>query len=41
VVGDSACYSAAFRGPLGRASGRFPVTVMMNPKIAAAIAAIG
>ena len=36
-----ACRSAAFYGTLGRASARFSVTVKMDPKIAAAIAAIG
>jgi hypothetical protein len=41
VRADSACYSAAFYGTLRRASARFPVTVKKDPKIAAAIAAIG
>lgn len=41
VRADSACYSAAFYGTVRRASARFPVTVTMDPKIAAAIAAIG
>ncbi len=38
---DSACCSAAFYGTVRRASARFPVTVTMDPKIAAAIAAVG
>ena len=37
----AACYSAAFYGTVCRASARFSVTVKMDPKIAAAIAAIG
>ena len=41
VRADSAYYSAAFYGALRRASARFSVTVKMDPKIAAAIAAIG
>jgi hypothetical protein len=38
---DSACYPAAFYGAVRRASARFSVTVRIDPKIAAAIAAIG
>jgi hypothetical protein len=38
---DPACGSASFCGTLRRASARFSVTVKMNPKIAAAIAATG
>ena len=38
---DSACYFAAFYGTIRRASARFPVTLTMDPKIAAASAAIG
>jgi hypothetical protein len=41
VRADSACYSAAFYGTLRRASARFSVTVKMDRKIAAVIAAIG
>ncbi len=41
VRAGSACYSAAFYGTVRRASARFSVTVKMDPKIAAAIAAIG
>ncbi len=41
VRADSACYSAAFQGTVRRASARFPVTVKMDPKIAAAVAAVG
>lgn len=41
VRADWACYSAAFYGTVRRASVRFWVTVKMDPKIAAAIAAIG
>ena len=41
VRADSAYYSAAFYGALRRASARFSDTVKMDPKIAAAIAAIG
>lgn len=40
VRADSAYYSAAFCGAVRRAGARFSVTVNMNPKIAAAIAAI-
>jgi hypothetical protein len=38
---DSACSSAAFYGTVRRASARLSVMVKMDPKIAAAIAAIG
>ena len=38
---DSAYYSAAFCGAVRRAGARFSVTVTMDPKIRAAIAAIG
>jgi len=41
VRADPACCSAACYGTLHRASARLPVTVKMDPKIAAAIAAIG
>ncbi len=41
VRADSAYYSAAFYGTVRRASARFSVTMKMDPKIAAAIAAIG
>jgi hypothetical protein len=41
VRADSAYYSAAFCGAIRRAGARFSVTVTMDPKIAAAIAAIG
>jgi hypothetical protein len=41
VRADSAYYSAAFCGAVRRAGARFSVTVSMDPKIAAAIAAIG
>ncbi len=41
VRADSAYYSAAFCHAVRRAGARFSVTVNMNPKIAAAIAAIG
>jgi len=41
VRADSACYFAAFCGTVRRASARFSVTMKMDPKIAAAIAAIG
>ena len=40
VRADSAYYSAAFCGAVRRAGARFSVTVNMDPKIAAAIAAI-
>jgi Transposase DDE domain group 1 len=40
VRADSAYYSAAFCGAVRRAGARFSVTVNMNPKVAAAIAAI-
>jgi Transposase DDE domain group 1 len=40
VRADSAYYSAAFCGAVRRGGARFSVTVTMNPKIAAAIAAI-
>jgi len=40
VRADSAYYSAAFCGAVRRAGARFSVTVTMDPKIAAAIAAI-
>jgi hypothetical protein len=38
---DSACYSAALYGPVRRVGARFSVTVQIDPKIAAATAAIG
>ncbi len=38
---DSAYYPAAFRGPVRRVGARFSVMVRMDPKIAAAIAAVG
>lgn len=38
---DSAYYPAAFRGPVRRVGARFSVMVQIDPKIAAAIAAIG
>jgi hypothetical protein len=41
VRADSAYYSAAFCGAVRRAGARFSVTVTMDPKIRAAIAAIG
>jgi hypothetical protein len=41
VRADSSYYSAAFCGAVRRAGARFSVTVNMDPKIAAAIAAIG
>jgi Transposase DDE domain group 1 len=41
VRADSAYYSAAFCDAVRRAGARFSVTVTMDPKIAAAIAAIG
>ena len=41
VRADSAYYSAAFCGAVRRAGARFSVTVNMDPKVAAAIAAIG
>jgi hypothetical protein len=41
VRADSAYYSAAFCGAVRRAGARFSVTVNMDPKIAAAIAAVG
>jgi hypothetical protein len=41
VRADSAYYSAAFCGAVRRAGARFSVTASMDPKIAAAIAAIG
>lgn len=41
VRADSAYYSAAFCGAVRRAGARFSVTVTVDPKIAAAIAAIG
>ena len=41
VRADSAYYSAAFCGAVRRGGARFSVTVPMDPKIAAAIAAIG
>ena len=41
VRADWACYSAPFYGTVRRASARFSVTVRIDPKIAAAIAAIG
>jgi hypothetical protein len=41
VRADSAYYSAAFCGAVRRAGARFSVTATMDPKIAAAIAAIG
>jgi hypothetical protein len=40
VRADSAYYSAAFCGAVRRAGARFSVTVNMDPKIAAAIAAV-
>jgi hypothetical protein len=40
VRADSAYYSAAFCGAVRRAGARFSITVNMDPKIAAAIAAI-
>ena len=40
VRADSAYYSAAFCGAARRAGARFSVTVNMDPKVAAAIAAI-
>jgi hypothetical protein len=41
VRADSSYYSAAFCGAVRRAGARFSVTVNMDPKVAAAIAAIG
>ena len=41
VRADSAYYSAAFCGAVRRSGARFSVTVTMDPKIRAAIAAIG
>jgi hypothetical protein len=41
VRADSACWSAAFCGAVRRADARFPVMVKIDPKVAAAIAAIG
>ena len=41
VRADSAYYSAAFCGAVRRAGARFSVTVNMDPKVAAAIGAIG
>ena len=41
VRADSAYYSAAFHGTARRAGARFSVTVKMDPRTAAAIAAIG
>jgi predicted SpoU family rRNA methylase len=41
VRADSSYYSAAFCGAVRRGGARFSVTVNMDPKIAAAIAAIG
>ena len=38
---DSAYYPAAFCGAVRRVGARFSVMVRMDPKIAAAIAAIG
>ena len=38
---DSAYYSAAFYGTVRRVGARFSVMVQIDPKIAAAIAAIG
>jgi|HubBroStandDraft_3_1064219.scaffolds.fasta_scaffold47196_3 hypothetical protein len=38
---DSAYYSAAFYGPVRRVGARLSVMVQIDPKIAAAIAAIG
>ena len=38
---DSAYYFAAFCGAVRRVGARFSVMVQMDPKIAAAIAAIG
>ena len=38
---DSAYYPAAFCGAVRRVGARFSVMVWMDPKIAAAIAAIG
>jgi hypothetical protein len=40
VRADSSYYSAAFCGAIRRAGARFSVTVNMDPKVAAAIAAI-
>jgi hypothetical protein len=40
-AGDSAYYSAAFRGAVRRVGARFSVMVQIGPKIAAAIATIG
>ena len=41
VRADWDCYSAASYGMVRRASARFSVTVKMDPKVAAAMAAIG
>ncbi|HLM88194.1 MAG TPA: hypothetical protein VK284_04065 [Streptosporangiaceae bacterium] len=41
VRANSAYYFAAFYGTVRRASARFLVAMKMDPKIAAAIAAIG
>jgi len=38
---DSACYSAAFGGAVRRLGARFWVMARIDPKIAAAIAAVG
>jgi hypothetical protein len=38
---DSACYCAAFCGPVRRVGARFSIMVQIDPKIAAAVAAIG
>jgi hypothetical protein len=41
VRADSAYYSAAFCGAIRRSGARFSVTVNMDPRVAATIAAIG
>ena len=41
VRADSACYSAAFGGAICRVGARFRVMAQIDPKIAAAIAAVG
>jgi hypothetical protein len=41
VRADSACYSVAFGGVICRVGARFWVMVQIDPKIAAAIAAVG